>query len=94
MSDTKHETRIQEKFEILKFAKIYVHKIAKTLKFAKINARQIIERAIRENKCSPKLMIAKIYARKNVLKVPNFPHMAWVDPSALPTIVLMPSLRA
>ena len=26
--------------------------------------------------------------------LPNFPHMAWVDPSALPTIVIMPSLRA
>ena len=26
--------------------------------------------------------------------LPNFPHMAWVDPSALPTIVMMPSLRA
>ena len=26
--------------------------------------------------------------------LPNFPHMAWVDPSALPAIVIMPSLRA
>merc|ERR1719370_1736293 len=26
--------------------------------------------------------------------LPNFPHMAWVDPSALPTIVIVPSLRA
>ena len=26
--------------------------------------------------------------------LPNFPHMAWVDLSALPTIVIMPSLRA
>ena len=26
--------------------------------------------------------------------LPNFPHMAWVNPSALPTIVIMPSLRA
>ena len=26
--------------------------------------------------------------------LPNFPHMAWVGPSALPTIVMMPSLRA
>ena len=25
---------------------------------------------------------------------PNFSHMAWVDLSALPTIVIMPSLRA
>ena len=25
--------------------------------------------------------------------LPNFPHMAWVDPSALPTIVIVPSLR-
>ena len=25
---------------------------------------------------------------------PNFPHMAWVDPSALPAIVILPSLRA
>ena len=26
--------------------------------------------------------------------LPNFPHMAWVDPLALPTIVIIPSLRA
>ena len=26
--------------------------------------------------------------------LPNFPRMAWVDPSALPAIVTMPSLRA
>ena len=66
MSDTKHETSIQKKIEILRLAKIYVHKIAKILKFAKINARQITERAIRKNKCSQKLMFAKIYARENL----------------------------
>ena len=65
MSDTKHETNIQKKIKILRFAKIYVHKNAKILKFAKINARQIIERAIRKNKCSRKLMLAKV----NVLRV-------------------------
>ena len=28
------------------------------------------------------------------IHLPNFPHMAWVDPSALPAIVVIPSLRA
>ena len=66
MSVTKHEMGFQKKFESLRFAKTYIHKIAKILKFAKINARQITERAIRENKCSPKSMIGKIYAGKNL----------------------------
>ena len=30
----------------------------------------------------------------DLFHLPNFPHMVWVDPSALPTIVMMPSLRA
>ena len=55
----------RKKKEILRFAKICVHKNAKILKFVKINARQIIEREIRKNKCFSKLMLAKI----NVLKV-------------------------
>ena len=41
MSVTKHEMGFQKKFESLRFAKTYIHKIAKIVKFAKINARQI-----------------------------------------------------
>ena len=65
MDDAKHQTSILKKIEILRFAKICVRKIAKILKFAKIYARQILERAIRKNKCSRKLMLAKINASEN-----------------------------
>ena len=65
MNNTKHEMSIQKKIEILRFPKIHVHGNAKILKFAKINACQIIERAIRKNKCSRKLMPAKINANEN-----------------------------
>ena len=33
-------------------------------------------------------------SRDDSFHLPNFPHMAWVDLSALPAIVIMPSLRA
>ena len=33
-------------------------------------------------------------SRDDSFHLPNFPHMAWVDLSALPTIIIMPSLRA
>ena len=64
MSVTKHETSIQKKFESLRFAKTYVHKIAKILKFAKINARQISERAIRKINVRKINVCENLFSRK------------------------------
>ena len=60
-----HETSILKKFEIPRFTKISVHKIGIILKFVKINARQIVEKAICKYKCSPKLIIAKILLKRD-----------------------------
>ena len=41
-----------------------------------------------------KTMAQRRVSMDDSFHLPNFPHMAWVDPSALPAIVSRPSLRA
>ena len=60
-----YKESFSKKVPFLSFAKIYARKLHENQQFAKINARQIFGRAIRENKCSRKLMLAKINAREN-----------------------------